>query len=178
MITGQANKDFHSPVSFSINLRPVQRSEHQDDRLTSTSDSNRIRFGWCPRRSSLQRVSYPSPSTFGNVSLLMTCRRVVYPLDTVKTRLQALPDAVLVPSPPSPILPSSTDQLSLSPATLRKVPVNLWKRVRRLQLVAMLLRIVKSEGIAGVFKGFTANMLNTFSQRKSALSDLRSSFAC
>jgi len=32
----------------------------------------------------------------------------------------------------------------------------------------MLLRIVKSEGFAGVFKGFSANMINTFSQRMSS----------
>jgi len=31
----------------------------------------------------------------------------------------------------------------------------------------MLLRIVKTEGFAGVFKGFSANMINTFSQRMS-----------
>lgn len=30
----------------------------------------------------------------------------------------------------------------------------------------MLIRIIKSEGISGAFKGFTANMLNTFSMRE------------
>jgi len=31
----------------------------------------------------------------------------------------------------------------------------------------MLLRIIKTEGFTGVFKGFSANMINTFSQRMS-----------
>jgi hypothetical protein len=35
-------------------------------------------------------------------------------------------------------------------------------------MLQMLLRIIKSEGFAGVFKGFSANMINTFSQRMSS----------
>lgn len=43
----------------------------------------------------------------------------------------------------------------------------------------MLLRIVKTEGFAGVFKGFSANMINTFSQRMSfpSSSSLSASFS-
>ncbi|MFS2021835.1 MC/SLC25 family protein, partial [Massilia sp. CT11-108] len=32
-------------------------------------------------------------------------------------------------------------------------------------MLQMLLRIIKTEGFTGVFKGFSANMINTFSQR-------------
>jgi hypothetical protein len=32
-------------------------------------------------------------------------------------------------------------------------------------MLQMLIRILKIEGLAGAFKGFTANMLNTFSMR-------------
>lgn len=31
----------------------------------------------------------------------------------------------------------------------------------------MLVRIIRTEGVTGAFKGFSANMINTFSQRKS-----------
>lgn len=34
-------------------------------------------------------------------------------------------------------------------------------------MLQMLLRIIKAEGLSGVFKGFSANMINTFSQRTS-----------
>ena len=34
-------------------------------------------------------------------------------------------------------------------------------------MLAMLLRIIKTEGIGGTFRGFSANMINTFSQRQS-----------
>lgn len=34
-------------------------------------------------------------------------------------------------------------------------------------MTAVLLRVIKEEGIAGLYKGFGATMLNTFSMRKS-----------
>lgn len=34
-------------------------------------------------------------------------------------------------------------------------------------MLNMLLKIIKTEGLSGVFKGFSANMINTFSQRTS-----------
>ncbi|THH08596.1 hypothetical protein EW145_g2595 [Phellinidium pouzarii] len=60
---------------------------------------------------------------------------VVYPLDTVKTRIQAAS--------------ASTKG-----------------RDRKLSLAALLLRILREEGISGFYSGFGANMLNTFSTRE------------
>lgn len=34
-------------------------------------------------------------------------------------------------------------------------------------MLSMLVKIVKTEGLTGVFKGFPASMINTFSQRES-----------
>ena len=33
-------------------------------------------------------------------------------------------------------------------------------------MLTLLIKIVKTEGLAGVFKGYTANMINTFSMRE------------
>lgn len=33
-------------------------------------------------------------------------------------------------------------------------------------MLSMLVRIIRTEGISGAFKGFGANMVNSFSQRK------------
>jgi adenine nucleotide transporter 17 len=78
----------------------------------------------------------------------------VYPLDTVKTRLQALPN----------------DERPAAEVTHVKggsLHARLARRMKRWEMLQMLLRIVKTEGFAGVFKGFSANMINTFSQRSS-----------
>jgi adenine nucleotide transporter 17 len=84
--------------------------------------------------------------------------RVVYPLDTVKTRLQALPNDER---------PANTeDGTSKRDTTLHK---RLLRRLKRWEMLQMLLRIIKAEGLSGVFKGFSANMINTFSQRMSLL---------
>jgi len=81
--------------------------------------------------------------------------RAVYPLDTVKTRLQALPNDER---------PANT----VSEVRGGSVHAKLLRRLKRWEMLQMLLRIVKTEGFAGVFKGFSANMINTFSQRMSS----------
>lgn len=81
--------------------------------------------------------------------------RAVYPLDTVKTRLQALPNDERPANEVSHVKGGS-------------VHAKLLRRLKRWEMLQMLLRIVKSEGFAGVFKGFSANMINTFSQRMSS----------
>ncbi|KAF8905071.1 mitochondrial carrier domain-containing protein [Gymnopilus junonius] len=60
---------------------------------------------------------------------------VVYPLDVAKTRIQALP---------SDVKGKAKDQLSMT---------------------SVLLRIYKQEGILGLYRGFGATMLNTFSMQ-------------
>ena len=91
----------------------------------------------------------------------------MYPLDTVKTRLQALPTAERPEEQLQQPLGELTDELKM--AVKRKdvkgVPRSLLSRLRRWEMLNMLLRIIKTEGLAGVFKGFSANMINTFSQR-------------
>lgn len=79
----------------------------------------------------------------------------MYPLDTVKTRLQALPNDERPANTVSEVRGSS-------------VHAKLLRRLKRWEMLQMLMRIVKSEGFAGVFKGFSANMINTFSQRMSS----------
>lgn len=87
----------------------------------------------------------------------------VYPLDTVKVRLQALPAG-----PTSHETPRITEEKrparvhGVSPATLVHV---LLKRLKRWEMLAMLVRIIRTEGVFGAFKGFSANMINTFSQQ-------------
>ncbi|KAL7419357.1 hypothetical protein Q5752_006195 [Cryptotrichosporon argae] len=84
---------------------------------------------------------------------------VVYPLDTVKTRLQALPPSELaaITAPPRPSIEQHAGALKLVRA--------LQARSRRWAMLSMLVSIVRTEGLAGAFKGFGANMINTFSQQ-------------
>jgi hypothetical protein len=49
---------------------------------------------------------------------------------------------------------------------LLRLPNALLRRLRKWQMLTMLIRILRTEGLTGAFKGFTANMLNTFSMRK------------
>ncbi|KZS92455.1 mitochondrial carrier [Sistotremastrum niveocremeum HHB9708] len=63
----------------------------------------------------------------------------VYPLDTVKTRIQA--------------------------ATTSKNGKRTDRAAARISIVNLLLDILKEEGIAGYYKGFGASMLNTFSMQ-------------
>ncbi|PCH42079.1 mitochondrial carrier [Wolfiporia cocos MD-104 SS10] len=63
---------------------------------------------------------------------------VVYPLDVAKTRIQAATSASLNGSE---------------------------KDKEKLSVVAVLLRILKEEGIPGYYRGFTATMINTFSMQ-------------
>jgi adenine nucleotide transporter 17 len=73
----------------------------------------------------------------------------------VKTRLQALPNDER---------PANT----VSEVRGGSVHAKLLRRLKRWEMLQMLLRIIKTEGFAGVFKGFSANMINTFSQRMSS----------
>jgi hypothetical protein len=97
------------------------------------------------------RKSISSFSVQSTLSLLTD--RAVYPLDTVKTRLQALP--------------SDQRQDHQTPSLTDVKPPKDVQELKRWEMLQMLLRIIKTEGLAGVFKGFSANMINTFSQRES-----------
>lgn len=114
----------------------------------------------------------------------------VYPLDTVKTRLQARPSTSVGTSSAQPnIAPGSLDKdgsasSSDGKSTTAARPTNragsqgshsaspivivraLIKRLKRWEMLAMLVKIVRTEGVTGAFKGFSANMINTFSQRE------------
>jgi hypothetical protein len=111
------------------------------------------------------------------VSTILTvyCTSVIYPLDTVKTRLQALPPEVLKPKQessevalPAPASSRRSHKLNLRDA--KRLPHLLARRLRRWQMLNTLLRILREEGISGAFKGFSANMINTFSMRASGVS--------
>lgn len=86
----------------------------------------------------------------------------MYPLDTVKTRLQALP--------PSEIKAETAENEKDARRPVPKTPAGLVRlvvrKLKRWQMLAMLVRIVRTEGIAGAFKGFSASMINTFSMRE------------
>jgi hypothetical protein len=45
----------------------------------------------------------------------------------------------------------------------------LLRKLKKWDMLAMLVRIIRTEGVMGAFKGFSANMINTFSQRASFL---------
>jgi hypothetical protein len=108
------------------------------------------------------RKSISSFSVQSTLSLLTD--RAVYPLDTVKTRLQALPsDQRQDHQTPSLTDVKPPKDVQEAKGVLRA----LLGRLKRWEMLQMLLRIIKTEGLAGVFKGFSANMINTFSQRES-----------
>ncbi|ORY24009.1 mitochondrial carrier domain-containing protein [Naematelia encephala] len=88
---------------------------------------------------------------------------VVYPLDTVKTRLQALPTSSTQDQPV--IASTDVEKGSRHGSVPSGVPAHLVKRLRRFKMLSLLLTIIRTEGPGGVFKGFSANMLNTFSQQ-------------
>jgi adenine nucleotide transporter 17 len=71
----------------------------------------------------------------------------------VKTRLQALP-------------PSTKSVTSSSESRGKPGSTNVLGRLKRWKMLEMLVRILKTEGLAGAFKGFSANMINTFSMRE------------
>lgn len=119
---------------------------------------------------SSRHVAGSSYHTYERVpGVIAHTRSVVYPLDTVKTRLQALP-------------PSSLDAEASEQTQIEKedpdlifenvrqqpeaVPKALLHRLRRWQMLSLLIRILKTEGLGGAFKGFSASMINTFSTRE------------
>ncbi|KAI9636257.1 adenine nucleotide transporter [Dioszegia hungarica] len=86
----------------------------------------------------------------------------VYPLDTVKTRLQALPASAIE----APVVSSEAARSQKRNGNiLLRLPNALLRRLRKWQMLTMLIRILRTEGLTGAFKGFTANMLNTFSMQ-------------
>ncbi|KAK1921721.1 putative adenine nucleotide transporter [Papiliotrema laurentii] len=106
-------------------------------------------------------MSNPPLTPFGSAlaGALGACfsNAVVYPLDTVKTRLQALPSGG-----PSDSLPDSEG--THSKAARQGRPWSL-RALRRWKMLDMLIRIIRTEGVSGTFKGFAANMINTFSMQ-------------
>lgn len=82
--------------------------------------------------------------------------RLVYPLDTAKTRLQASTSAEL----------AAYEREDEKAARKSGLKAALRRRLRKWQLISMVIRIVKTEGIAGAFKGFSASMINCFSMRE------------
>lgn len=94
--------------------------------------------------------------------MLTPPRSVVYPLDTVKTRLQALPSSELKAETGANQLPGSGEKRKQPKGLVGKLA----RSIKRNQMLAMLIRIVRTEGVTGVFKGFSASMINTFSMRE------------
>ncbi|CAK9786908.1 mitochondrial carrier [Cutaneotrichosporon oleaginosum] len=80
---------------------------------------------------------------------------LVYPLDTAKTRLQASTTAEL----------AAYEREDEKAARKAGMSAFLRRRIRKWQLINMVLRIIKSEGISGAFKGFSASMINCFSMQ-------------
>ncbi|GMK59380.1 hypothetical protein CspeluHIS016_0703950 [Cutaneotrichosporon spelunceum] len=80
---------------------------------------------------------------------------LVYPLDTAKTRLQASTSAEL----------AAYEKEDENAASRPGVKAWLRRRLRKWQLINMLFRIIKREGISGAFKGFSASMINCFSMQ-------------
>ncbi|WWC59634.1 uncharacterized protein I303_102193 [Kwoniella dejecticola CBS 10117] len=106
----------------------------------------------------------------------------VYPLDTIKTRLQAEDDDndddtndtdlkdVDLNSPHS----HNQDEKDLDPGTrdrkrqtrsISNIQKYIYAKIKRWDMLMMLLKILKKEGISGAFHGFGASMIGTFSQQ-------------
>lgn len=49
---------------------------------------------------------------------------------------------------------------------LAKLIVALANKTKKMAMLAMLIRILRTEGLAGTFRGFAASMINTFSMRE------------
>ncbi|ORY90724.1 mitochondrial carrier domain-containing protein [Leucosporidium creatinivorum] len=83
---------------------------------------------------------------------------VVYPLDTIKTRIQTEVSSSNTPSSTTPAasLPSALKR----PGAPRQLPARKGISARQ-----MLFRILKQQGVAGLYRGFGASMLNTFSMQ-------------
>lgn len=78
---------------------------------------------------------------------------IVYPLDTVKTRLQAEAKSAAESAPP---LPSPQIKRENAPARLP---------ARKMGSRQMIRRILRENGVEGFYRGFLASMLNTFSMQ-------------
>lgn len=78
---------------------------------------------------------------------------VVYPLDTVKTKIQAQADD---PRSEKESLPSPQIKRPNAP---NRLPAN---RTTALEVIA---QVLKSQGIGGFYRGFLASMINTFSMQ-------------
>lgn len=112
-------------------------------------------------------------------------------MDTVKTRLQALDeDELQLFEPDAPGTTDTSDgdvekaQIGSSTTTaqpgksrakptghLELVKRIIARRIKHWGTLALLLRILKTEGLPGAFHGFGASMLGTFSQRESMRHD-------
>ncbi|KNZ47666.1 uncharacterized protein VP01_623g3 [Puccinia sorghi] len=79
---------------------------------------------------------------------------VVYPLDTVKTKIQAQTGVM---EPEKDTLPS--------PQLKRPNAPNRLPAAHRLSAFQVILLVIKSQGIGGFYRGFLASMLNTFSMQ-------------
>lgn len=93
--------------------------------------------------------------------------RLVYPLDTAKTRIQALPhDEVEREVAEATEVSPSIKEKAKGGNPIAKLIVALANKTKKMAMLAMLIRILRTEGLAGTFRGFAASMINTFSMRK------------
>nr|XP_019046982.1 adenine nucleotide transporter [Kwoniella bestiolae CBS 10118]OCF25912.1 adenine nucleotide transporter [Kwoniella bestiolae CBS 10118] len=93
----------------------------------------------------------------------------VYPLDTVKTRLQAEDEEDDEEVKPEGELPLTNEaekaESSKQNEQIKAIRRYVNKKIKSWGMLMMLLRILKEDGIAGAFHGFGASMIGTFSQQ-------------
>jgi hypothetical protein len=123
----------------------------------------------------------PDSSALAGALAAVLANAAIYPLDTVKTRLQAADAddasghqlALELEGPASSTAnedaSEKADQAPLSSeqqaSSDRKLSVGRSQRRPAFGLVGSLGRILAEEGVSGFYRGFLANMLNTFSMR-------------
>lgn len=107
-------------------------------------------------------------------------QRLVYPVDVAKTRLQAIDDPledIESDDKPDEVFEEKTEEeqkryvegkarRQQKREQVVKLKKLLGKKLQQWGMLTMLLRIVHTEGISGVFHGYGATMIGTFSQRR------------
>ncbi|WWC86737.1 uncharacterized protein L201_001615 [Kwoniella dendrophila CBS 6074] len=115
-------------------------------------------------------IAHPPLTPFGSALAgalgSVFANAAVYPLDTVKTRLQAI-DEDEDEENENESLPLTKDSTKSKRQDKRVSTIKgyLKARLKKWGMLMLLMRILRTEGLSGAFHGFGASMIGTFSQQ-------------